>query len=605
MNLIYTALYRKWRPVTFQDVAGQDTIVRTLKNQLSSGHIAHAYLFCGSRGTGKTSTAKIFARAINCISATEHGPCGECEVCVNLSSENNMDIVEIDAASNNGVDEIRDLRDKVRFPPAIGKFKVYIIDEVHMLSIGAFNALLKTLEEPPAHVVFILATTEPHKLPATILSRCQRFDFKRIPHKVLTDRMKTICDNMNITAEADSLHTIARWAEGGMRDALSLLDQCISFCGSHITNDDVLNILGTADQGFLFQVVDHILSGNLQGLLRDIGRLSDDGKDFHAFLRDLLHHMRNLLIVKSCSNPEDLLDAAQSTLERLKKQAKEAGEARLVRTIELLSPLESEMRYSSQPRILLELAAVKLCRPHQEESLEALQDRVEALEKHIRNGTADPYDDPAFDAPLPPIPQEIQNDEVNDPVMENGAAIQSDAVIHKKISNKNGLKTEEKSDPNLIEVERSSKKGTAAKSRQEASEEAAAGTADLSHTRAGSNPVAAWPGILENIREEKPSLHVALMDALPRMEKNGVFTLIIPPLMSFNVSLIEQENNRSYIEKMIKKATGQELRVKCMLEDQADEQAVDENYVVEKAIEVFGADLVEVVDEDESKTIFD
>ena len=208
-----------------------------------------------------------------------------------------MDIIEIDAASNNGVDEIRDLRDKVRFPPAVGRYKVYIIDEVHMLSIGAFNALLKTLEEPPSHVVFILATTEPHKLPATILSRCQRFDFKRISHKVLVARMKTICDQMNVTTDEESLHTIARWAEGGMRDALSLLDQCMSFCGNHITNNDVLNIIGTADQDFLFQMADDILTGNLQRLLYSIGRLSDEGRDFSAFLKDLLNHMRNLLIV--------------------------------------------------------------------------------------------------------------------------------------------------------------------------------------------------------------------------------------------------------------------------------------------------------------------
>lgn len=542
-----------------------------------------------------------------------------------------MDIVEIDAASNNGVDEIRDLREKVRFPPAIGKFKVYIIDEIHMLSIGAFNALLKTLEEPPAHVVFILATTEPHKLPATILSRCQRFDFKRIPQKVLIARMKTICDNMKATIEEDSLHTIARWAEGGMRDALSLLDQCMSFCGGHITNDDVLNILGTADQGFLFQVTDQILTGNLQGLLHDIGRLSDNGKDFHAFLRDLLHHMRNLLIVKSCSNPESLLDAAQSTLERLKKQAKGAGEARLIRTIELLSPLESEMRYSSQPRVLLELAAVKLCRPQQEESLEALLDRVESLEKQLENGTtvvtstASPlpsgkgdisyspsmnqYNDPALDAPFPFIPPDIQDDELDEPGMENSAAVQSKGAAQKSDSSDSESdiidEKKAKSDPGMIEVERKPKREKAVGSRQGAHEEAVstdmAGT-DHSRTgndlKTGNDPIAAWPSILENIRKEKPSIHVALMDALPRMGKNGIVTLIIPPLLGFNVSLIEQENNRLFIEEMIKKATGRQLRVKCMLENQAEEQAADDNYVVDKAREVFGDDLVVVVDED-------
>ncbi|MDD4679967.1 MAG: DNA polymerase III subunit gamma/tau, partial [Clostridia bacterium] len=297
MNIIYTALYRQWRPDTFKDVVGQDTIIRTLTNQLSSGHIAHAYLFCGSRGTGKTSTAKIFARAINCMTPTEYGPCGECEVCENLSSDSNMDILEIDAASNNGVDEIRDLREKVRFPPAFGKFKVYIIDEVHMLSIGAFNALLKTLEEPPSHAVFILATTEPHKLPATILSRCQRFDFKRISQKVIVGRMRNICDSMNIMVENEGLHTIARWAEGGMRDALSLLDQIIGFSGNQITNDDIINIIGTADQSFLFQTTDDILTGNLQGMLQKINQLLDEGKALNIFTRDLLQHIRNLLIV--------------------------------------------------------------------------------------------------------------------------------------------------------------------------------------------------------------------------------------------------------------------------------------------------------------------
>ncbi len=329
------------------------------------------------------------------MSPTEYGPCGECEVCVNLSSDSNMDIMEIDAASNNGVDEIRDLRDKVRFPPTLGKYKVYIIDEVHMLSIGAFNALLKTLEEPPSHVVFILATTEPHKLPATILSRCQRFDFKRISQKVIVNRMQVICDNMNIRIESEGLHTIARWAEGGMRDALSLLDQIISFSGTDITNDDILSILGTADQNFLFQATDDILTGNLQGMLQKISKLLDEGKALNIFTRDLLQHIRNVLIVKACEQPEDLLDVAESTLEQLKVQAKKAGEARLIRAIEILSPLETEMRYSSQSRIILELAAVKLCRPDQEVSLEALQDRIEILEKQLKNGIVSSHKSPA------------------------------------------------------------------------------------------------------------------------------------------------------------------------------------------------------------------
>jgi DNA polymerase-3 subunit gamma/tau len=508
-----------------------------------------------------------------------------------------MDIVEIDAASNNGVDEIRDLRDKVRFPPAIGRYKVYIIDEVHMLSIGAFNALLKTLEEPPPHVVFVLATTEPHKLPATILSRCQRFDFRRIPQKVLTARMKAICDKMNVTIDEESLHTIARWAEGGMRDALSLLDQCMSFCGGHITNDDVLNILGTADQDFLFQVAEDILTGNLQGLLHNIGRLSDDGKDFNAFLRDLLHYIRNLLIVKSCSNPESLLDVAESTLKQLKNQAEKAGEGRLIRTIELLSPLESEMRYSTQPRVLLELAAVKLCRPEQEASLEALLDRVEYLEKKLGSGGM-----AASDAMIAPVTPGILHDdarEENKPVKQKKRAEQQKAVKQGTEMDMYSEKSDsylEKSDSGLKEAERKPVGTEPSESRQGAVGAAATAT-KAGDAQTGPDPASKWPQIMDGIEQERPSIHATLMDAKPRMGKNGVFKLIFPPSMGFHVLLIEQENNRTFIEDMIKKTSGQQVRLECMLEDEIEEQTADEDYIVEKAREAFGS-LVEVVDED-------
>lgn len=489
-----------------------------------------------------------------------------------------MDIIEIDAASNNGVDEIRDLRDKVRFPPAVGRYKVYIIDEVHMLSIGAFNALLKTLEEPPSHVVFILATTEPHKLPATILSRCQRFDFKRISHKVLVARMKTICDQMNVTTDEESLHTIARWAEGGMRDALSLLDQCMSFCGNHITNNDVLNIIGTADQDFLFQMADDILTGNLQRLLYSIGRLSDEGRDFSAFLKDLLNHMRNLLIVKSCDNPEYLLDVAESTLERLKLQAKNAGEGRLIRTIEHLSSLESEMRYSTQPRVLFELAAIKLCRPEQEASLEALQDRVETLERKLKGG---------------------------------GAVISRQPVSQELSDNKNKEKEEQKPDAaeqrdpfrqagsGFIEVERKPAKTEPVQKQEKTAGKTVEGASKADADEKGLNPAKAWPQVMDEIGMERPSIQASLLDAKPRMDKNGVFTLVFPPYAGFNVILIEQGDNSTFIENVIKKVTGQQVRLKCILDDQKEEeQAVDDDYVVERAIEVFGDDKVEVVDEE-------
>lgn len=558
-------------------MVGQDAIVRTLINQISSGHIAHAYLFCGSRGTGKTSTAKIFALAINCLSLTEHGPCRECDACISLSGENNMDVIEIDAASNNGVDEIRDLRDKVRFLPTVGKYKVYIIDEVHMLSIGAFNALLKTLEEPPSHVVFILATTEPHKLPATILSRCQRFDFRRIPHNVIVSRMQEICDRMNVIIEKEGLHTIARWAEGGMRDALSLLDQCMSFCGDHITNDDILFILGTADQSFLFSIVNDIIADNLQGLLHKIGQLMDDGKDLNAFTRDLLQHMRNLLIVKASDEPESLLDVSDSTMEQLKEQAERIGEARLIRAIELLSPLDSEMRRSTQPRILLELTVVKLCRPEQEIALSALMDRVEALEKRLSSQSSAVI----HKAPAGDYQEDMQPDDPPDePPWDYSPEYINPAGREEEAYSQEAHNDDEPVSGKTEKIQGSEKQPESA-----------------------ADPVSMWQDILDVIEKERRSIHVAMAGVRPRMG-NNILTLIFPPASGFQILLVEQEGNRRFIEEVVKKITGTEVRVKCIAEDQLEEEAENqtdpdkENHAVRRAIEVFGEDLVEVIDDE-------
>ena len=590
---MYTALYRQWRPDTFRDVVGQDTIVQTLKNQLFSGHIAHAYLFCGSRGTGKTSTAKIFSRAMNCMSPTEDGPCGKCEACVNLSSENNMDIVEIDAASNNGVDEIRDLRDKMRFPPAIGKYKVYIIDEVHMLSMGAFNALLKTLEEPPAHVVFILATTEPHKLPATVLSRCQRFDFKRIPGGVMVERMKAICSKMKVTVEESGLSVIARWAEGGMRDALSLLDQCMGLCGDRITKDDILNVLGTADQSFLFQAADDILSGDVQGILSRIDWLVGDGKDLNAFLRELLQQLRDLLIVKFCKDPDKLLDVEDSTLERLKEQAKKAGEARLIRSVDLLSSLESELRRSTQPRILLELAAVKLCRPQEEDSLAALTDRIEVLERQVREGIPGQAPGPE-ESGLPdaissaaethhPVKESEENPEEPEsgrkPAAEEKTGEQGPSNADSPAPKRNGKNPEESNNgkPNGKVHSQEGEPG--------------------SGSDAEKDPVWAWPEILANIKGERMAIYTLLKEAKPRMDSKNVFMLQFPPTSGFFIAAIEKEENRVFLEEQIQKVTGCKVRLRCQMKEDAGKQTGAVDDIVKKAVRVFGKDLVKVVDE--------
>ena len=616
---MYTALYRQWRPDTFRDVVGQDTIVQTLKNQLFSGHIAHAYLFCGSRGTGKTSTAKIFSRAMNCMSPTEDGPCGKCEACVNLSSENNMDIVEIDAASNNGVDEIRDLRDKMRFPPAIGKYKVYIIDEVHMLSMGAFNALLKTLEEPPAHVVFILATTEPHKLPATVLSRCQRFDFRRIPGGVMVERMKAICSQMKVTVEEGGLSVIARWAEGGMRDALSLLDQCMGLCGDRITKDDILNVLGTADQSFLFQAVDAVLSGDVEGILRCIDWLVEDGKDLNAFLRELLQHLRDLLVVKFCKDPDKLLDVEDSTLERLREQAKKAGEARLIRSLDLLAPLESELRRSTQPRILLELAAVKLCRPQEEDSLVALTDRIEVLERQVREGISR---------------QASGSGESGLPDALSSAGETRHQADHLAKESKEIPEESESAEEEKAGQQRSSDTGSPVKSRKgplpeesESAEEPAAkerageptpsdrsarmepdygqpkGEVYSQEVEPGSgsdaekDPAWAWPEILANIKGERMAIYTLLKEAKPRMSAKNVFTLQFPPTSGFFIAAVEKEENRAFLEEQIQKVTGRKVRLRCQMKEDAGEPTGTAEDIVQKAVRVFGKDLVKIVDE--------
>ena len=319
--MAYQALYRQWRPVDFSSMVAQEAIVATLRNQITTGRIAHAYLFCGSRGTGKTSTAKIMSRAINCEKPQNGDPCGECESCRRLLADESLDVMEIDAASNNGVDEIRDLRETVKYPPQQGKYKVYIIDEVHMLSASAFNALLKTLEEPPAHVVFILATTEPQKLPATILSRCQRFDFGRIPAGQIAGRLRQAAEGAGASATDSALNMIARAAEGGMRDALSILDMCLGY-RNDVDEELVRNVLGTSDKGFLFRFADALEAQDAAMLMSMIDELMRGGREPMVFAKDVSQHLRALLMAKCCG--EDLAALLDLTQEDAAEYAEQA-----------------------------------------------------------------------------------------------------------------------------------------------------------------------------------------------------------------------------------------------------------------------------------------
>ncbi len=383
----YTALYRKFRPDTFGDVKGQDHIVTTLRNQLKAGRIGHAYLFTGTRGTGKTTVAKIFARTVNCENPSEDGPCGECRSCRAIAAGASMNVIEIDAASNNGVDNIREIVEEVSYSPAEGKYKVYIIDEVHMLSIGAFNALLKTLEEPPSYVIFILATTEVHKLPVTILSRCQRYDFRRISIDIIADRLKELTEAEDVQVEEKALRYIAKTADGSMRDALSLLDQCIAFhLGAELTYDRVLDVLGAVDTEVFSRLLRSVLDRDALGCIRLLEEIVMQGRELTQFVTDFTWYLRNLMLVKSSDNLEDVIDMSTDNLRRLKEESQLAQLDQIVRYIRIFSELSGQIRYAAQKRILVEIALIKLCRPQMEVDQEAVLDRIRQVEEKVENG---------------------------------------------------------------------------------------------------------------------------------------------------------------------------------------------------------------------------
>ncbi|WP_037372898.1 DNA polymerase III subunit gamma/tau [Anaerovorax odorimutans] len=357
---MYTALYRSFRPEVFDEILGQEHIVKILKNQIKTGTTSHAYLFCGTRGTGKTSTARILAKALNCVSEDPQKPCGKCSNCISIKEGTFMDVVEIDAASNNGVDNIRELRESVKYPPVIGRFKVYIIDEVHMLSTGAFNALLKTLEEPPEYVMFILATTEPQKLPATILSRCLRLDFKRVAESILKEGMKKICKQMDVEISESALGLIAANADGSVRDGLSILDQCISSGENSISREDVLELLGTSGEEVFIEITDYVKNHNVSDAILLLNKILEEGKDVRQFMKDWVEHFRSLLMTKFIKNPEDLLNMSCENVDRIRNQSEQLDLEVINDSIIELSKTLSDAKWSTQPRILLELCIVRL-----------------------------------------------------------------------------------------------------------------------------------------------------------------------------------------------------------------------------------------------------
>jgi len=385
----YTALYRKFRPGEFDEVKGQEHIITTLQNQIQTDRIGHAYLFCGTRGTGKTTVAKILAKAVNCRNPVHGNPCNECEICRKINRRTSMNVIEIDAASNNGVANVRDIIDEVQYSPAEGRYKVYIIDEVHMLSTGAFNALLKTLEEPPSYVIFILATTEPHKIPITIHSRCQRYDFRRISIDTIAARLREVTDREQVQVEEKALRYIAKTADGSMRDALSLLDQCIAFyLGQELTYERVLQVLGAVDTVVYSKMFRYVVSQNVVGCIELVNEMMMAGRDLNQFISEFIWYLRGLMLVDASEQGNELLDVSQEQKLQMQEEAEMIDIEMLIRYIHILSDLSNQIRYASQKRVLVEITLIKLCRPQMDsvQDMTTISARISAIEKQLEEG---------------------------------------------------------------------------------------------------------------------------------------------------------------------------------------------------------------------------
>ncbi|NBI06310.1 DNA polymerase III subunit gamma/tau [Senegalia massiliensis] len=554
--MAFKALYRRFRPKTFSDVVGQDHVTKILKNQILNDNIAHAYLFSGTRGTGKTSTAKIFARAVNCTSDTDI-PCNKCEVCKSILDDNIMDVVEMDAASNNSVDDIRDLKEKVKYPPSKGRYKVYIIDEVHMLSKGAFNALLKTLEEPPNHLIFILATTEVQKLPATILSRCQRYDFKRITVTQIVDTMKDILQDLNIDVEEKALQLIARNSDGAMRDALSILDQCISFADEKISYEYVLEVLGTVNNDIIFEMAENIIEKDLEASLKTVDNLISIGKDINQFIKDLISHFRNLMVSKSSDKLNDIIDGTDETINRFKEQSQNISLNRIISIIKLLSESEVSSKYSSQPRIILETTLMKMISVELDTSIESLLIRVNSLENKIKMGNI--------------VVEESKSQEKREDKKKK--TIKSKEILRKDI---------DKNKKEEVPI------------KETKLEEDTVHNKELNENININDIMKIWPDMLKRIKSEKISVQALLSEGNPHDIEGKTLYVLFKDGFGFHKDAVDKDDNKKYIENTLNSILNSNLNIKFMMEDEVSKKENVVDSLTQEVIDVFGADIVEI-----------
>jgi DNA polymerase-3 subunit gamma/tau len=544
MVFMYQALYRQYRPKTFDEVLGQEHVTTTLKNQIISGNIGHAYLFSGTKGTGKTSTAKIFSRAVNCLHPIDGNPCNECEICKGIMDESIMDVIEMDAASNRKIEDIRELKDKVIYPPSKAKYKIYIVDEVHMLTNQAFNALLKTLEEPPKHLIFILATTELQKLPQTIISRCQRFDFKRLSSRDIMFNMRNILDKLNIKVEDRILHLIARNSDGAMRDALSLLDQLISYNSNNLTYSDALKILGIANTDLIFSLVENIKNRNIEDSLLAINNIIQEGKDIIQFIKDLIYHYRNLLIAKTSNNAMDVMDMDEEMINEYIKQSSDMTLDYILKSIEILNDSEKRMSWSTQPRIIIEMALIKLINLEERISLE---DRVKNLESMIYKG----------EIAVPSKKQQMQK------------KVEENRNINHRIENEDKKEIEQ----------------------EERIESIIDDGSELSLETIKAN----WDKILRIVKEKDVKTNAFLKEGRPLLFSDSNLIIAYDNKFVFHKEAMDRPNNKELVENIVSSFFNKSIKIKFAMEsDKLEHEMEDKKDIIKDVINFFGEDIVKI-----------